>query len=623
MKQGAKQGLGIRDQGSENWDQAPGTRDGGIARRWVAGLVILLAAALAVVPLVLRGTSCGHDFDFHLVSWIDALDSWRHGILYPHWATTPNYNAGEPRFVFYPPLTWMLGAALGAVLPWIWVPVAMTWLLLAGTGLATRALARQVLGDAAATLAGCIAIFSGYTLYTVYERSAFAELAGGIWIPLLLLLVLRNGDGVSGWRRVCGSSTLWLAVVIAGAWLSNAPLGVMACYLLAGFAVVVAAVRRSCTPLLRACVAAVLGMGLAAFYLVPAAVEQHWVDIRQATDDPGEQIQNSFLFAHHADPQLALHDAELHRVSWIAVGMLAVLAAGIVVAWRRGTLPGARKWWLPLALIPVGVFVLQLPMSVPLWNVLPRMRFLQFPWRWLVVLEAPLGLFVAAAVQRQGTGGRKQGTAVGALWARWILPTACGCVFVGLTVLAGRSFFEVCDQYDAIPGMLQDYREGDGFQGTDEYAPKGADDSLVAQNLPAACLVKDSAQELGKTTADNPQPSWAAAQNSCVAAIADAVGADAWHWGARGEMPRAGTLVLRLRRYPAWDVRVNGQRVAELGKREDGLIAVPVSAGPVVVEADWRATRDVWQGSWISLAALALTTGLGAMMRRRTGARLK
>ena len=78
-----------------------------------------------------------------------------------------------------------------------------------------------------------------------------------------------------------------LALVIAGAWLSNAPLGVMASYLLAAVALTVALLDRSWAPILRASVAVTLGLGLSALYLVPAAVEQHWVQIRQATNDPG------------------------------------------------------------------------------------------------------------------------------------------------------------------------------------------------------------------------------------------------------------------------------------------------------------------------------------------------
>ena len=96
----------------------------------------------------------------------------------------------------------MLGAALGSFLPWHLVPIALTFLLLASTGLATRALARQALSDGAATLAGCAALFSGYAMFCAYERTAFAEMTGGFWIPMLLLLILRDSTpSASTWKR--------------------------------------------------------------------------------------------------------------------------------------------------------------------------------------------------------------------------------------------------------------------------------------------------------------------------------------------------------------------------------------------------------------------------------------
>jgi len=70
--------------------------------RYFAGpAIVLLAAFVAIVPQLIRGNSCGHDFDVHLVSWLDCVNAWHHGIPYPHWAPSPNYGAGEPRFVFY------------------------------------------------------------------------------------------------------------------------------------------------------------------------------------------------------------------------------------------------------------------------------------------------------------------------------------------------------------------------------------------------------------------------------------------------------------------------------------------------------------------------------------------
>ncbi len=71
-------------------------------------------------------------------------------------------------------------------------PIALTFLTLAATGLATRALALEALDDLPATLAGCASLFSFFTLFTAYERSAFPEFAGGFWLPLIVLFVMRD-----------------------------------------------------------------------------------------------------------------------------------------------------------------------------------------------------------------------------------------------------------------------------------------------------------------------------------------------------------------------------------------------------------------------------------------------
>jgi uncharacterized membrane protein len=73
--------------------------------------LIPLLALFVMHPLIVNGCSCGHDFDFHLLSWMEAASQLAHGGLFPHWAFTPAWNAGEPRFVFYPPLSWYAGAA--------------------------------------------------------------------------------------------------------------------------------------------------------------------------------------------------------------------------------------------------------------------------------------------------------------------------------------------------------------------------------------------------------------------------------------------------------------------------------------------------------------------------------
>jgi len=591
-------------------------------KRFASPAIVVLAAAIAIAPQLARGPSCGHDFDFHLVSWLDCQSSWRQGILYPHWAASANFGAGEPRFIFYPPLTWMLGAALGLALPWTLVPAALTFLLLAATGLATRALARQALSGGPATLAGCAALFSGYALFCAYERSAFGELTGGFWIPLLLLGILRDRNPAgSVMKRALDGSAVPLALAAAGAWFSNVPLGIMACYLLAAVALALAWLERSWAPVVRAAAGAALGMALAAIYLVPAAWEQRWTDIRQATSDPAEMIENSWLFGRHADPSLQPHDVELHKVSVIAVTMIALALAGLLVTWLRGSLPPGnqsrpRRWWIPLYAIPFAILFLQLPISLPVWNLLPKLRLLQFPWRWLVALEAPMAIFFAVAVWPSLTTRR---------WLRIAVAATCAAVFLAAAVASGMIFFQVCDDEDNVAAMVGVYRSGNGFAGVGEYEPPGADNSLVATGLPAACLVSDPATELGTVPdgqdPDEAIPAWSAAQGSCEATFA-ATNNQAEHLRIAAVAPHPGALILRLRSYPAWRVKVNGRSAAALAQRKDGLIVVPVPQGPVDLTVDWTTTGDVLAGRWLSGLALLLLIALCLLERKLSRPRL-
>jgi len=576
-------------------------------------------------------------------------------LFYPHWTASANYGAGEPRFVFYPPITWMAGAALGAILPWSWAPIAFTFLCLAATGLATRALALEALSEAQATLAGCAAIFSGFALFTAYERAAFPEFTGGFWLPLLLLFALRDRGLSKGtghrpfpqkfqeagpsiplrstqddkigrgaklaemiWRALDGSAVP-LALVLAGAWLSNAPLGVIASYLLAGVALIAAVTKRSWAPVVRAALATGLGLGLIAVYLLPAALERQWVDIKQATDDPGYNFENSWAFARHADAGLALHDVVLRQASWIAVWMIAVSLICLVVAWRRGTLAeqmgtGSRGWWIPLAALPVVILFLLFPISRPVWHLLPEFPYLQYPWRWLEALEAPMGIFFAAAVWPAAR--------------RWRLATgmACAAVFVASTVYAGTVFFQVCYAEDTVASTVGAYRSGAGFEGMYEYAPPGADLTMIATGLPAACLVNDVAVVLGKPNVGDAggNPVWGADQAGCEETVPQFDGSSQpEHLRLRANMDRAGVLVLRLLSYPAWTVRVNGVLQRDLPERTDGLLAVPVTAGPVDVAVDWRMTADVLLGRLISGFCGLMLAGLWFVERRLEGAGLK
>jgi hypothetical protein len=577
--------------------------------------------------MLLRGPSCGGDFPFHFTCWHDALAGWRQGIAYPHWASSANFGAGEPRFVFYPPLSWMLGAALGWLLPWALVPAALSFLLQAATGLATRALARQMLPDGAATLAGCAAIFSGYALFNIYSRSDFAEASGSFWIPLLLLFLLRGSNSSpSPWRRAFDGSTLPLALTLAGCWLFNPTLGVMASYLLAFLALAATLTLRLWAPLLRAAVAAVLGIGLTSFFLLPAAWERRWVDIRHVLVFGSYRIKNRWLFSGYFDPWISPRHILSNATSLIGAAMFTVALGCLLLAWLLGKLPPAsapesRRWWIPLALIPPLVLFFGLPLSQPLWNLLPELDFLQFAYRWLLILQTPMAIYFALAFwPRQPR-------------RRIFVASACALLFVAISVFAGRFLFVPFGKFDpqtasslaALEAALD--HGGKGVPGLPLYLPLGASNDLAAMGLPDACLVSDPATVLGKVP-DSPAyqdpryfqrfPVWTAAQGSCEAVFSAAKDfSNSEHLRIQATAGHAGFLILRLRSYPAWRVAVNGYPVASLPHRDDGLIVVPVPQGTIDLAVDWTTTPDVVAGRWLSLLA-ALLLGVLCLLERKS-----
>jgi uncharacterized membrane protein len=150
-----------------------------------------LTAVCVVLPFLQFGIPSGHDFEFHVNSWIEVVDHWKQGVIYPHWAALAHYGYGEARFIFYPPISWTLGAFLGLILPWKVVPTAYIIMALTLSGSSMFVLARRWLQPVEAVWAAVFYTANPYHLVVVYWRSAFAELLAAAYFPLLLLLVLQ------------------------------------------------------------------------------------------------------------------------------------------------------------------------------------------------------------------------------------------------------------------------------------------------------------------------------------------------------------------------------------------------------------------------------------------------
>jgi hypothetical protein len=575
-------------------------------RAWLLATALSLAVSFAIVaPFFHLGSASGHDFEFHLASWLDVAGQWKEGILLPRWAEWPNHGFGEPRFLFYPPLSWLLAPALSFFMPWNYVPVAFIVLVQTFAGLSAFAFARRFLPDSAATFAALCYAANPNALLIIYMRSDFAELLASAFFPLLLLAALQlSGLLDAGGARNSvpdpertysrSRSAVAFAATFAAVWLSNAPAGVMATYSAVFLFAWAALAQRSSKPLALGSAGIALGFGFSGFYLLPAAYEQRWVNIAQVLSSGLLPSQN-FLYT-------AINDPEHNLFNWIASTSAMVLilltALSALAVIRRNRLrkpseesapPHSARLSRTLLLFAAAASLMMFRATNILWEFLPKLRFVQFPWRWMSILALPFAYFLAAAAYRSPL--------------RWLWIAT-----ISLILTASGIFFVRHTWWDAddISSLQYGVRQGEGFDGTDEYDPIGDDH----YNLPSkAPQVRIAPLDTSSKQPANPSPPANLAKVSVE------------QWTAeekimRVESPEPVRLALRLLNYPSWKAEINGVQAVPEPAGDANPMILDVPAGHCLVRVHFTRTADRTLGLFLSIAS-ALAAAMLLTRRRR------
>ena len=521
----------------------------------------MATAFLVIAPFFFLGNPSGHDFEFHVNSWMEVLGQWRQGIIYPRWAALAQYGYGEARFIFYPPASWILGAALGALLPWKAVPGVYVWLALTLSGCSMFLLARRWLDRRDAIFTAALYAANPYYIVIVYWRSAFAELLAGALLPLLLLYVLRAEEDEQ-------QTVIPLALIVAAAWLTNIPAAIMVNYSLGLLIVILAILKRSPRVLLRGVLAVLLGAALAAFFLVPAAYEKKWVNIAEVLS-PGVRPQDNFLFQNTDN---ADHNRFNLMVSLVASAEMIVLAiAAFLSRQRRRREPNA--WWTLFGWASFSMLV-SFSFTVWLWEHLPELRYVQLPWRWLLCLNVAFSLLMTMASRR---------------WIVRIL--VCLVMFAVLAVGWRRVQPPWWEKAADVDEMLANQQSGAGYEGTDEYVPVGADPYEIKKDAPRVTL-EEGPDQVPRIRIQE----WNTESKLFTAYVS-----------------QPGQLVLRLLNYPAWRVDVNGQVVTTATRDVTGQMLIPVQAGENQVRIKFARTQDRTTGGMISIVTVLFMGGFVAL----------
>ena len=339
------------------------------------------------------------------------------GVWYPRWSPDFAFGYGYPFFNIYGPLSSYAGEAFHLVGLDIVASVKVVFGLSAVlSGLTMYLFVRHLLGRPAGLVAALTYVYLPYHLFDLYVRAALAESVGFVFVPLVLWGFY---EAVTAPRL---RSLLWTAVAYAALMLTHslsafvlaAILGLyVAIMILAGLAGRVRQKQPAADllrPVIRAGMASLsallLGLSLSAIYLLPSLTEarfvrtDQWFGGRFAFGDDFVEVFQLFSPQWGFGASIPGPDDETGFQIGLAAVILFVLSFMVVPKLAN---PVVRRTLYFFQGTTLATAFLTVPISTPVWNLLPLAQLVQFPWRLLVVL-APFVSVVAGTIMAGPAG---------------------------------------------------------------------------------------------------------------------------------------------------------------------------------------------------------------------------
>jgi hypothetical protein len=349
------------------------------------------------------------------------------GELYPRWLQGLNAGLGNPTSFYYPPVAYWLTSLFkflsgNDVLGWRQLGISAA-LAVVASGVVVFYWLRKDVGPGAALIASLVYLLLPYHVnIDLYTRGTLAELWTFVWMPLVIYAV----DAVCARERFAVAG---LAIAYALLVMTHLPTTLIFSLVPVAYSIYAAPADQRRRSFVLTVSGMSLGIGISAIYLLPAMTMQDF--IFHTTQGIGGHYYygNWFLFTN-----LRWYGAwSVYFIAATGVMFLAALAFFIVRLSRTNARPSKATIWFVVAL---SSFFMMTPLSRPVWQLLPTLQKIQFPFRFNTVLTLATTALVAFAVSHSRGRGRK-------------LFAAALVIFAGVSIysLAQRAYYSYPAHY--------------------------------------------------------------------------------------------------------------------------------------------------------------------------------
>jgi len=545
---------------------------------WVRVSALVVLALPVILPLFSTQLIEGHDATEYLPRQVEFHQDIAHRIVVPRWAPDLSNGAGQPLFLFNPPMIYYAAE--------IWRLAGFDYVTAINLGCVLLVLASAAgmfllgslyFGEMGGFLSAAAYLYAPYFAVDLLVRSSWAEFAAFPFFAFALY-------GFGAFAKFQKTKYLLIgAAGYAGVMLSHNAAALLFAPVLAGFCTLTAWWVRSWKVLWIHAAGFALALGLSAFMWLPSLALDHLTQVRLLLEGRSNYT-NHFVFLHQFFDSpwgygFSLPGDQDGMSFSLGIGHLLLVLAAIVFVLRQ-----KQRTWVPWLAFFAGMTAilcfLMLPASRWIWDRIRLLQYISFPWRML----GPVTVCIAALIACLGAGistlGKSRRLVFGFAMALLIAPN--------LSHLHAGKYRNI-DSGSWSPHQIA--QNGIRVSSFGEYRPVWMQEIPAYRQRPLEIVSGHGfAQQTGRSPV-----SW------------------------NGEIKAASSVTAEMfiAYFPCWHVWIDGKETTARPADRTGLLRFDIPQGDHQIAVVWTRNAVVWIAD--GLSALALCFLIAALVPARHG----